>query len=551
MAELSFFDRVATHRTHVPDVLSCIANLSNDEVFTPPDVVNKMLDMLPQELFADPKTTFLDPATKTGVFLREIAKRCLEAQLPGYKERSVEISEKRKLDIPLDEYDIAFEKQLQEKIDHIFHNQLFGIGITELTSLLARRSVYCSKYPNGPYSITHFDDAEGNIRFRRTEHKWKDGKCVFCGASREEYDRGSEFESHAYEFIHTVKPEELFEMRFDVIIGNPPYQLSTDKSSEKVGSARKNVQAIPLYNRFVEQAKKLNPRYLSMIIPARWFAGGMGLNDFRESMMNDNHLLKLVDYPNSRDCFTGVDIAGGVCYFLWSHDYNGQCEVKNVIGPSISQSTRDINEFENLFIRSNVAIPIIHKVMSKEEQKLTEQVFSLDPFGFPTTAKGLEKPFENCVSLIHSKGIGYVSRGEISKNAHLVDKWKVYIARVVPSNGEVGIDPEKGYNAITQPRILKPNEICNFTYMLLGVFDTEGEAKNFQKYMALKFPRYMLRLTYSSMNISKNNFMFVPCLDFKRTWSDTELYKRYNLSEDEVAVIESTIRQMNLDGGIE
>jgi site-specific DNA-methyltransferase (adenine-specific) len=172
MAEIYFFDRVATHTTHVPDVLSCIANLSNDEVFTPPDVVNKMLDLLPQELFADPKTTFLDPATKTGVFLREIAKRCLDAQLPGYKERSMEITEKKRLGVPLDEYDNAFEKQLQERIDHIFHNQLYGIGITELTSLLARRSVYCSKYPNGPYSITHFDDAEGNIRFRRTEHIW-------------------------------------------------------------------------------------------------------------------------------------------------------------------------------------------------------------------------------------------------------------------------------------------------------------------------------------------------------------------------------------------
>ena len=178
MAEQSFFDRVSTHQTHVPDVLSCIANLSNDEVFTPPEIVNKMLDLLPQELFADPNTTFLDPATKTGVFLREIAKRCLDAQLPGYKERSAQISEKKSLDISLDEYDIAFQKQLQDTIDHIFHKQLYGIAITELTSLLSRRSLYCSKYPNGPHSITKFDNAEGNIRFRRTEHVWQNGKCV-------------------------------------------------------------------------------------------------------------------------------------------------------------------------------------------------------------------------------------------------------------------------------------------------------------------------------------------------------------------------------------
>ena len=326
-----------------PDVLSCIANLSNDEVFTPPEVANAMLNMLPQELFADPNATFLDPACKSGVFLREIAKRLLEGLKPV---------------IP----------DLQERIDHIFQKQLFGIAITELTSLLARRSVYCSKYPNSIYSASRFDNVQGNIRYKNVQHRWKDGKCIFCGASEKEYGaekRGDDLESHAYELIHTTKPEDIFKMKFDVIIGNPPYQMSDGGGTGK--------SAKPIYQLFVEQAKKLNPRYLTMIIPSRWFAGGKGLDDFRRTMLTDQRIRTIVDYDNFKEVFPGVDLAGGACYFLWDREHTGKCKVTNISGKRQNTMVRALDEFET-FIRQNQAIEIVRKIQNFSNKR------NLQPF---------------------------------------------------------------------------------------------------------------------------------------------------------------------------
>ena len=315
-----------------PDVLSCLANLSSDEVFTPPSIANAMLDMLPQEIFSNPDTRILDPACKSGVFLREAAKR----------------------------FDKGLEKQIpdrEQRFDHIFKKQLFGIAITELTSLISRRSVYCSAYPNSKYSVARFDDAhaDGNIRFKRIEHLWKDGKCSWCGAAQAQYDRSEDNETHAYEFIH-CDPKELYGMKFDVIISNPPYQLSDGGNG---------ASAKPIYQHFVNKAKKLKPRYISMIIPARWFAGGKGLDDFRASMLNDGRLSNIVDYANAKDCFAGVSLSGGVCYFLWERDSTRDCKVTNIKDGNVNEMTRSLSQYP-IFVRYNEAISIIEKVHCKK-----------------------------------------------------------------------------------------------------------------------------------------------------------------------------------------
>lgn len=503
----SFFDTIYKNKTqHTPDVLSCLSNLSNDEVFTHPDVVNQMLDLLPQELFTDPNTTFLDPACKTGVFLREIAKRLL-----------VGLEDK----IP----------DLQERIDHIFHKQLYGIAITELTSLLSRRSLYCSKYPNGPYSITEFDNPEGNIRFRRINHTWnKNGKCVYCGASKEQWNREDTLETYAYELIHTDNPERLFNMKFDVIISNPPYQMSDGGLG---GSAT------PIYDKFVIQAKKLQPHYLLMVIPSRWFSGGRGLDSFRDSMLSDFRIKNLVDYPVSTDCFSGVEIKGGVCYFLWDREYKGKCSITTIRQTQQNTMSRYLlQEGCDTFIRYNEAIDIFEKVRKYNEKSFSELVSTQKPFGFRTFVTGSDKKANTSVLLYANKRIGYVEPNEILANKDWVNKYKIFISAAY------GAGEDFPHQILGKPILGRPNTCCTETYLVIGCFDDEITTQNVISYIKTKFFRFMVLLHKNTQHTSKKVYQYVPVQDFSKSWTDEELYTKYNLSQEEINFIETMIKPM-------
>ena len=498
-------------RSYNPDVLSCLANLSNDEVFTLPQVVNRMLDMLPPELWSNPQATFLDPVCKTGVFLREVAKRLMV----GLADR-----------IP----------DVQERVNHIMTCQLFGLAITELTSLLSRRSVYCSKWANSKYSVcTAFADRQGNIRYTPMQHTWEQGRCRYCGASQNVYDRNEGRETYAYQFIHTFNPEKIFDMKFDVIIGNPPYQL-------EIGIEKDNY-SIPLYHKFVEQAKKLCPKYLTMIIPSRWFAGGRGLDDFRKDMLSDNRLKVIVDYPDATECFTnGIDLSGGVCYFLWDKDYHGNCRVSSIQnGKEKSTMFRPLLENNcDTFIRFNEAVPILHKIQSFKEKSFSQYVSPQTPFGIISSfSKYQDVPFQGSVELLCVKGKKYIDKAYVTKNKQWIGSYKIYISK---SYGERGAYP---YRFLAKPMIGYPESCCTQTYLMLGPFNDEKECKNVISYIHTRFFRFCVMLKKNTQDAMRNVYSLVPLQDFSHPWTDEMLYQKYGLTDEEIAFVESMIRPMD------
>lgn len=489
--------------TYNPDVLSCIANLSNDEVFTPPELANKMLDLLPQEIWKDPNATFLDPACKSGVFLREIAKRLIKGLESEYPD-------------------------LQERLEHIYKKQIFGIAITELTSLLSRRSLYCSKYPNSRYSVVQFVEPQGRIDYRQLGHTWEGGRCKYCGVPKSVYDRKEGMESYAYEFIHLTNPEEVFKVKFDVIIGNPPYQMNDGGGN---GSS-----AMPIYHHFINQAKKLNPRYLCMIIPAKWQSGGKGLDSFRDTMLHDHRIKEMVTYSDSRDCFQGVDIAGGVSYFLWQRDYEGLCESTFIENGEMMTSQRKLDEY-SIYIASDKAIHVIRTIQQRASSYYDGIVRSRKPFGIGAGSESNKGDLK----LRYRGGLTTVSSCEVTSGLEMVDQWKVIVSKAAAEHA--GQSDKNGQRKmLTVIEVLPPRTVCSETYLVVDAFDSQREAENLADYLRTKFARYLIWQATPTQNISKSCFMFLPVVDLSKKPVDSDLYTYFGLDEASINEIEAKMK---------
>lgn len=495
---------------HFPDILDSLAQLSNDEVPTPPKLANQMLDLLPTDVWTNPNLTWLDPCAKSGVFLREIAARLLSG-LAGW------------------------EPDFVKRRDHIFREMLYGTSITELTGMMSRRSLYYSTDASSEHSVVHFEDADGNLPFVSAQHQYKNGRCAICGAT-DEIEREGSRENYAYSFIHGAYPaKDLERMKFDVIVGNPPFQLE---------DGGHGASAAPLYQFFVEQALKMNPRYILMITPSRWFAGGKGLDKYRNRILNDRRMQNLVDYPKLYDGFPGVKIRGGVSYFLWNRDHNGPCTVQTMWdGKPVSEPVaRYLNAYDVL-VRRNEAVSILDKVRALADPTLETRVSSRKPFGYATNyhGKALPQGMSNPVKLFGSQRISWVERTEIPQNADWIDQWKVLMTAVQGTSAAVET------KFLSRPILAKPGEACTETYLVAGRFHSEMEALRYAAYLRTRFVRFLVSLRKSTQHATKDVYAFVPDVPLDRAWTDGELYERYGLNDHEVAFIESQIARHNDD----
>lgn len=497
-----------------PDILEVITDLSNDEVFTPPKVANAVLDLLPPEVWSNPNLRWLDPGCKTGIFLREITKRLV-----------VGLAD----EIP-DE---------QERLDHILRKMVFGIAITELTALMSRRTLYCSKDATSSHSTVEMSKPSGNIWFDRVEHSYREGRCSECGASKTQMERDNR-DNYAYGFIHVngrSAIEKEFDMKFDVIVGNPPYQMDDEGGHRPV----------PIYHWFVEQAISLTPRYLLMITPSRWMAGGLGLKSYRKTMLKDDRIRRLCDFPMASEVFAGVEIKGGVSYFLWDRDNPGTCQFSNhrdgeVVGPV----ARTLSQFD-ILVRDSRSLPILEKVLEKGHAPFSNLVASVRPFGdkLRSNFKGFVRIQEKKtqVKLYMNEGARrrqyWVDPVYVTNNQDLAAAWKVYVPKAGSDGGQKLPDYVLG-----KPFVAGPGTVCTETYLAIGPFSSEAEAEAALAFLQTRFTRFLISLRKFGQDNVPSTFTWVPVLAWDRTWTDAELYKKYSITKDEQAYIELMVKEM-------
>lgn len=508
----------------VPDILDVIAALSSDAVPTPPMLARALLDLLPGEVWSSPDYRWLDPATKSGSILREAARRLMVGLA-------------------------AWEPDPAKRADHILRNMLYGCGITQVHGEMTRRSVYVSRDATSEHSLVRFDKPCGNLPFIPAEHEYpisKQGRaagpCRICGAPAS-LERGTNRENYAYAFIHGAYPtEEMQDMKFDVIVGNPPYQLGT----EGFGAT-----ASPIYHRFVERAMALNPKYLTMIIPSRWFAGGKGLDGFREKMIADRRIRSIVDNPKVFDCFPGVKIRGGVNYFMWDRDHSGDCEFSTRIdGSVVNAMTRDLREGDGVLVRDNRAMSIIRKVAAKSPERAEKLCTVTKPFGLTMRSNytgSVPEPFEGSIPLIYASHVGYSRPDQIQRNHQWIDRWKVLLP--MASSGDTNQDDQGRIVDVVlgEPICLAPGSACTQTYFIIGMFDTRDETENYANFIATKFVRFLVLQRKLTQHVTPDRFRFVPLLDMKRRWSDADLYEHFGLTDEEIAHIEASIKPRSVN----
>lgn len=508
--------RPSTSR-HKPDILDTLAKLSNSAVPTPPAIARQMLDLLPQEVWHNPDLRWVDPFSKSGIFLREAAARLL---------------------VGLAEWEPDFGKRRE----HVFRTMLHGCATTEITGHVSRRSLYYTRDASVHSSVVRFDDAAGNLPFVPAAHdfgrKDKRKSCCVCGAPKA-IERGESRENYAYAFIHDAYPtKEMDDMEFDVIVGNPPYHLE---------DGGHNNSATPVFHKFVEKAIDMNPRYVVMITPSRWFNGGKGLNGFRARMLKDRHIKHLVDYPKLYDAFPGVKIRGGVSYFLWDRDHDGDCTVQTMWDgePLYEPMTRNLGEW-NVLVRWNRAVSALRKVRDyridgNPEPTWDARVSPMKPFGFRTYFHGrtTKRGIKNPVLLHGSKKKSWVDRSEILVNNAWVDDWKVLLSRVQGTSAAI----ERQF--LSRPIIAGPGEACTETYVVAGRFDSKKEAEYAAAYLRTRFARFLISARKATHDSARDVYAFIPQVPLDRVWTDADLYERYDFTEAEIEFIESHVNELS------